>query len=89
MKNLDKSKALEIYFSLIKYNDDNPEIYDRIANLIINKFKFSESLYELNPALKDYQKATLLFRQGDIDEAIDFYKDIIKKDRYCYPAILV
>ncbi|MFH0703063.1 MAG: tetratricopeptide repeat protein [bacterium] len=87
-ENLDKNKAREIYFFIIDMLENDPILYDRTADLVIDEFKFPKNLSNLNFNDSAYNKATQLLRQGDLDEAIKLYKTAINRDKYCYPAYL-
>lgn len=87
-ENIDPQKSLETYFLLRDLTENDPNSYDRISSLIIDKFKFSNNLNDLNVKDPDYNKATQLLRLGYIDEAVELYKKVINKDKYCYPAYL-
>jgi tetratricopeptide (TPR) repeat protein len=88
LEHIDKKEAENVYFSRIKNHQDDPIIYDRLANLIIDKFDFSKSSNELNNEDNCYKKATMLLRSGNLDNAIGLYKECIADDKYCYPAYL-
>jgi|GEM_PF-2652502 len=87
-ENINKNKALDIYFSLMEKFEDDPFSYDRAANIVIARFSYSKNLNNLNSKNPEYNNATVLLRNGYTDKAIKLYKKIIKEDKYCYPAYL-
>jgi len=87
-ENINKDKALEIYFSLIDKFENNPILYDKTANVVVNQFKFSKKLDNLNLDTYEYNKATLLLRKGNVNKAVKLYKKILAGNKYCYPAYL-
>ncbi|OGI22784.1 MAG: hypothetical protein A2287_05950 [Candidatus Melainabacteria bacterium RIFOXYA12_FULL_32_12] len=87
-ENTDHNKAIEVYFTIFKTLEDDACSYDKFSSLIIDRFEFSSNLTELNTAFPEYNEATQLFRSGDLDNAINLYKKVIKEHKFCYPAYL-
>ena len=87
-ENIDPNKAIQVYFTIFEHLEDDAASYDRFSSLIIDKFDFSQNFTNLNTASPDYNKATQLFRSGDLENAIVSYKKIIQEYKFCYPAYL-